>query len=58
MKTPTCERCSKNAYRSYEHAVRALLIATRRTGAALRIYRCNYSSSFHLTKEKKKNGSA
>lgn len=49
---PTCERCKKKCYKTYNMALRAVLQATGDGSPPLRIYRCS-SGQYHLTKQQK-----
>jgi hypothetical protein len=43
----------KATYATYNHALGVLLRASKKSGDALRIYRCHECDGFHLTKQRR-----
>jgi hypothetical protein len=54
MGTKSCGCTGKRLYRSYGAAVGGVLGGMRKSGNALRIYRCPNNRGWHLTKQRKR----
>ncbi|GAA1537106.1 hypothetical protein GCM10009788_44690 [Nocardioides humi] len=51
MKATQHKPCGKNRYASQREAIRNALAASRKSGYALRVYRCSKCKGWHLTKK-------